>query len=284
MNKKIIIGIAAIVVIVAFLIFSFTNWEGETGEISSGEESEEVRKLLIVTEPFPPFAYEEDGVVKGIHVDIADLVMSRLDISYEIELMPWSRALKMIETGKAESLLIASYTDERNEFAYYTEDQRLAKNKVLPRAYLDKIDMVFFIRNVYEDVMVFESFDQIKESEYRVGLDAGYAYADDVLEAGWNTVYYYTMADNFEALAEGKIDMYLQDRVAGIEAIKELGLEDEITYIDKPVMFFIYQWPFSKNSDYPNLKEVWEKTIDELAKIPGSEEYNEIYMKYGVEP
>ncbi len=279
MNKKIIIGVVVLVLIVGGLIIVNLNKEPEiTGEVVEGNELE--RKLLIVGESWPPMTFEEDGVAKGAHVDIVDLVMKEIGILYEIQFVPWSRAVKMVEEGKADVLLTASYTEERDEWAYFSEDQKLAQNKVLPKAYLDAMDMVFFIPKMYEGMFKFDSFEQITADGYRIGLDANYAYVDAVLEADWDTTYRHTIPDNFQALYDGTIDMYLQDKINGLQMIKELGLEDEITYINKPVMTFIYYLPFSKNSDYPDIKRIWEQTLVELEEIQESGVVDEIYERY----
>ncbi len=281
MKKTIIISIITITII-GIGAFVFLNLKTEPTELIKSEISiqESKRKLLIVGEYWPPMEFEEDGVTKGAHVDIVDLVMKRIGVDYKIKFVPWSRALKMVEEGDADALLSAAYTEERDEWAYYTEDQKLAKNKLLPKAYLDAMDMVFFIRKVNEGTIVFESFKQIAEDGYRVGLDANYAYADDILQANWNTKYFHTIPDNIQALNEGKTDMYLQDKIAALQMVKELGLEDKITYIENPVMTFVYYLPFSENSDYPNLKSIWKQTLVELEEIQGSGVVDEIYFKY----
>jgi polar amino acid transport system substrate-binding protein len=281
MDKKITIGIV-ITVLVVVGVFAFLYSRSESEVITGGpvDEDEEVRKFLAVTEHFPPFAFEEDGVVKGIDIDIFDLAMERVGVPYEVEIMPWARALKMVEEGDAESILIASYTEERDDWAYFTENQKISKNEVIPDAYLGAHDMVFFIRKIHEDSIKFESFDQIREMDYRVGLDAGYAYGDAVAKAGWNTKDYNNVNENFLALAAGNVDMYLADKAVGLWVVEEMGLQDEITYIEKPVFTFVYHAPFSKNSDYPELEEIWNQTMSELKGIHESGEAEEIYDKY----
>lgn len=277
MNKN--TTIAALVLIVGGILF-FNLRNGGDKMTGGVIDTDTGRKFLIVGESWPPMEFEQDGIAKGAHVEVVDMVMERLDIPYEIKFVPWARALKMAESGEADALLSAAYSAERDEWAFYTEDQKLAENKVLPKAYLDAMSMVFFIKKRSEGILMYDSFKQIASDNYKVGLDAGYAYVDDVLEAGWDAEYYHTIPDNFQALNEGTTDMYLQDKIAGLQMIKELGLEDEITYIDKPVMTFIYYLPFSENSDYPNIEALWEQSLVELEKIQKSGIIDEIYERY----
>ncbi|MDA1197238.1 MAG: hypothetical protein O2779_04725 [Nanoarchaeota archaeon] len=44
--------------------------------------------LHIVAEEFVPFEYEEEGIPKGIDVDITQIVLDRLNVPYEIKIIP----------------------------------------------------------------------------------------------------------------------------------------------------------------------------------------------------
>jgi len=280
MNKKVIIGLVALAVIL-FIAAYFLIGSSPVVEVTLVDSKVTTeRKLLVVTDnSFPPFEFVEDGEVKGIDVEVFGLVMQRLGIPYEVQLLPWTRALKLVETGDADVLLTATYSKERGEFAYYTPDQIefLETNKI-PKAYISKSNWVFFIRNIHQDTFIFESLEQIRDDKYRIGFNANYAYGPKILGAGWDTRVYQTTEENFAALAEGKIDMYLSDDVVGLWVLEKMGLQDQVGYIEKPVITLVYNSPFS--TDYPNLKEIWEQTNQELEKIHQSGEYDEIYDSY----
>ena len=69
--------------------------------------------VRIVTERFPPFSYEEGGVVKGASTEVVRAVMDKAGLRYTIETLPWTRAF---DTAR----------HERNTFIYSvarTEDR-----------------------------------------------------------------------------------------------------------------------------------------------------------------
>jgi len=124
MNKNIIIGIVVVFIAVgAFVFLNFGTKPAElTGEVV--EETDEVRKLIIVTDPYEPFVYaDENGKAIGITVDVADRIFTKLNVPYQIRIIPWLRALKELKAGEADAVSPATYTAERAEFLYYTEEE-----------------------------------------------------------------------------------------------------------------------------------------------------------------
>ena len=108
MNKILtFIGVVVLVTIGAFLFFNLGQ-EGDeitgkvAGEISFTGDESEVRNLIVVTSPWPPYAYaDEDGVASGFLVEVLDSLFSRLDTSYEMRFVPWSRALEELKAGES---------------------------------------------------------------------------------------------------------------------------------------------------------------------------------------
>lgn len=53
--------------------------------------------VKIVTESFPPFNYLEDGEIRGVSTTIVRAAFERAEIPYEIILLPWKRAVRLME-------------------------------------------------------------------------------------------------------------------------------------------------------------------------------------------
>lgn len=282
------LGIGIIIIAISsgsFFFFEDTFVQQEESkdltDVSYAGVIDDNRKLLLVGESFPPFTFEENGIPTGIDVEILELALQRVDVPYEIKVIPWARAVKMIEYGSADVLIGAVYSDERNEFAYYTEDQAHAQKKSeVPKSYLTTHSQVFFIRQIYENSLFFESFDQVRDLSYRIGQDVGYSYPDSFSNVGLDITFYNSAEQSFSALINGEIDLYLVNKNVGLWVLKSMDLQNEVTYIDKPVFTSVFLAPFSKTSDYPNLKEIWEQTSGELEKIQESNEARYIYDGY----
>ena len=50
------------------------------------------QELLVMTEQFPPFNFQEGNTVKGLSTRIVRKLLERAHLSYKLELVPWKRA------------------------------------------------------------------------------------------------------------------------------------------------------------------------------------------------
>ncbi len=286
-----IIGIVvAVIAVVGIFVFLYS---GESVDVVSEEVvaedvvseevvAEDIRTFHVKTSPWDPYMYEEDGEYKGIAYDVLDLVMTRLDVDYDFELIPWSRAMKMSGAGEVDALLSGTYSKAREEFTTFTPEQLdYGYNGIAPTHYLHTVEGSFWVRNVFIDSFVFESIDQIKADGYRIGMNQGYSYGTEVNNADWNVVYHVTEEESMEALAKGDIDMFLTPEPVGFVTRRKLGLQDEISIAKGPVPYVAYQFLlFSKYSDYPDIGELQRLVDEEFLKIHESGEYDEIYARY----
>jgi len=75
------------------------------------------KPLRLVTLSFRPFIYSEGGKIKGIDAEILKELFRRSNIKYEIEILPWKRALFETKQGTADAVFPAFITAEREEYA-----------------------------------------------------------------------------------------------------------------------------------------------------------------------
>ena len=74
--------------------------------------------LVFVLPHFPPFAYLEDGIARGIAVDKVAPVLEALGLDYQLTLVPnYGRALKEVKQGRAVGFFLATENAERNKVA-----------------------------------------------------------------------------------------------------------------------------------------------------------------------
>ncbi len=278
MNKKIIIGIIALTLI--FMFSGCASIDEETPAQTEDIEAEEVRLLYVVDSSWEPYMWEdEDGEVVGFAAELLDRIMTELDIPYKFEILPWARALKLLETGEADAGLVVSHTAERESIFYYNEEQvKYTEGAEIPEFTLVKSEAVFFVRKLYADSIKFESFEQIARDGYRVGVVAGYNYEN--LGDDMNLVEVISEEQAILDLNEGLIDMYPRNKLVGFSLIKKLNLTEEITFLDKEVSNTPMYILFSRNSDYPNLEQINEEVHRITLELKESGEYDEIINKY----
>jgi len=287
-KKKIIIGIAVVITVAIVItlivgVFVFLNLRTEPTELTE-QETSEVRPFVISTLDWEPHVYlDEEGIVRGISVDVVDRIFSRLNVAYEIRVIPWPRVLKEVQTGEADASLATSYTDERTEFLYYVEEGLNYTSEPFPPYFVTVSDSVFFVRKQIKDAVIFDTPEEIVERGYRVGVISGFYSAEKIYETGIdpaNVVEYFDTESGFQGLDGGVIDIYLQEKAVGFTVLNRMGLGERITA--HPQSFFKNPQyvAFSKQSDYPDLLNFREQFLDELRKIHESGEYDEIYNSY----
>ena len=69
--------------------------------------------LTIVTEQYPPYNYEENGVVKGMSTEVVKAVLAELAIDAKIRVYPWARAYEMASSQKNVLIYSISRIPER---------------------------------------------------------------------------------------------------------------------------------------------------------------------------
>ena len=75
---------------------------------------------VVSDDNFPPFSYSENEKVTGIDIDIINEMGRRLNIKFNINLVPWKRLIMMTETGRCDASMSLFRTPERELFSLYT--------------------------------------------------------------------------------------------------------------------------------------------------------------------
>jgi polar amino acid transport system substrate-binding protein len=70
--------------------------------------------LKLVTEDYPPYAFRENGELKGTSVDQVNLMMKATDLEHSVEMMPWARALALAEKQPDYCVFTTAHTAERD--------------------------------------------------------------------------------------------------------------------------------------------------------------------------
>jgi len=71
--------------------------------------------LKLVTEDYPPYAFREDGVLKGTSVEQLELIMKATGQDHTMEIMPWARALTLAETQPMHCVFTTTHNAERDQ-------------------------------------------------------------------------------------------------------------------------------------------------------------------------
>lgn len=78
--------------------------------------------VLLGDDAYPPYSYLEDGVAKGVYVDVIRKVFDKID-GYEVkfDLKPWKRCIKYVKEGKNVGFFPPYFSEERNTWTEFSE-------------------------------------------------------------------------------------------------------------------------------------------------------------------
>lgn len=171
-------------------------------------------KLRIVTEPWAPYVFEENGVKAGLDYETTEIVFQRLGIEVQWQFLPWKRCLAMLDQGHADGALDIFHSDQRdNELLYPSEP-------------LSEVEFVLFYAN--KRPHPFKTLDDLRG--LTIGTSPGYLYSPEFRNS---TLFQRESAPSHEAnfgkLLRGRIDLLITDHRVGQHLLKTLGLKGKIT-------------------------------------------------------
>ena len=223
-------------------------------------------KLRIVTEPWAPYVYEENGKKLGLDYETTAIVFKRLGIEVEWQFLPWKRCLSMLETGQADGALDIFHSNERDATLLY------------PSEPLSDVEFVMFYAN--DRPHPFTRLDELKG--LTIGTSPGYLYSPDFSES---TLFTREPAPtheaNFGKLVRGRIDLLITDRRVGQHLLDELNIRELIsqnpTIISRQSQFLAVR----RNAGMDLLVQRFGAELKRFKREPA---YAELSARYGAAP
>lgn len=120
--------------------------------------------LKIATSEYPPFEYQENGIIKGRDADTVRRVVTAMGYQPEITLLPWIRAEARVSSGKADMIFSLTRSEARDRQYYFTDP-------------INTVQDVLYKRNNHD--LRWQHYDDL--SGLRVGVSASYSYEPDFM-------------------------------------------------------------------------------------------------------
>ncbi|WP_419737350.1 substrate-binding periplasmic protein [Pseudomonas sp. COR18] len=223
-------------------------------------------RLRIVTEPWAPYVYEENGQAKGLDYETTAIVFQRLGIEVEWQFLPWKRCLAMLEQGQADGALDIFHSSQRDDKLLYPDEA------------LSEVEFVLFYAKAHPHP--FSSLDDLRG--LTVGVSPGYQYSPQFNES---RLFRHEPApsheSNFGKLALGRIDLVITDRRVGQHVLDELNLQEQIAQ---------YPSVISRNRQYLALRRnagmdlLMQRFNAELKRFKREPAYAELNARYAGAP
>jgi len=174
--------------------------------VSISVRAQELQVVTILSDNgYPPYSYVENGIPKGIYVDLINEVAKEMASDYKIKIrpLPWKRALQEIKNGR-EFAVMPPYVHAQREYIW-PYSSPLAYERVVVFCH-DKINFKEHISRQR----------QVITSPLNVGMNAGYLILNEQLSRAkrdnkiriWEN---HSTVANIQKLLDKRIDCYLND-------------------------------------------------------------------------
>jgi polar amino acid transport system substrate-binding protein len=217
-----------------------------------------------LTEEYYPFNYKENGVMKGLAVDLLRMVWAELGTPEQpVESMPWARAYERVQHEPRTALFCMARTPEReNAFRWAGP--------------IASVRFVLIARR--ERHISLTSMDDLK------GLAVGTVREDisDTLLAGYRDVASIQpvarMRQNIDKLMTGRLDLVAYEEGSWRKITAREGLDPdsfETVYVlrETPVYFAFHP------DTPPELVDAFQAALDKVKERPGYRELLDAYLR-----
>lgn len=219
--------------------------------------------LTAVGDPWPVLLNPEIKQ-QGLLVQIVREALQTQGYELEMNFVPWSRAMVLIQKKRADLLIGAWYTEERNKYLLYSDvifssSIRLIKNS--------------------ESDFEFEGIPSLKGK--RVGTILSYQYGDEFLRhVGIERITSDNLLNNIHNLLAGRIDLTLDDHYV-VRYMLDKHIKDwknRISLVKKP--FSKKDLYLAANRSNPMFKTIIEAFNSGLEQLKEEGRYESIISSY----
>lgn len=236
--------------------------------------AEKPQVVVAYMEGAEPASWEENGVAKGLTVDIIDYCLNQLGIKAVHKFYPWTRAQKMVETGEAD-LMVTVANNARFEYAVFGKEITLVNkiNIFIKRGNLD----------LKEKVMKFKKIEDLKPYEIVDYIGNGWQLTYMKKEDGYKINLVARIQQIPQTIASDRYDLTLIASPFMNWMLDNLGLTEELEEIenDFPNTKVGTVFMVSRKSPWVN-KGLVRALDEELKKMKTNGKWNEILKKYNV--
>lgn len=193
----------------------------------------------------PPYEFVEDGIPKGVNIDLWRIIGDRLGRPVEIRLTDWARAQADMRDGKGDALTLMTPTPEREVYFRFSQP-------TFPFSFS------LFVRT--GDV---SAFNRLPLETRRIGVTDG-GFSKPYFEKNHPDVPLLPVADNIDGirrLLRGDIDAFAASTWSGNYLIRELGISG-VTPLSKP--FAEREAAIAVRRDNAALLAEIDRTLDQI--------------------
>jgi len=204
------------------------------------------RDITLTGDPWPPYVNGEVGAeaVDGIAVVLARRIFERIDgVTPHFPLIPWERALREVEAGTMDGIVLLARTPERERYLVYTDPLITARS------------LVWYDARRFPEGFEWRSVGDLYA--HVIGAVRGYDYGPEIARGTAAGMLKLVPVDSvgqlFAMLARGRVDLALASDSVGYALARTLEREASIRAAKTATATDVYYMGFSRRSDAATL-------------------------------
>lgn len=221
--------------------------------------------ITAAQDPWAPFV-QKDNVNPGVSVEIITEAFKTQGHTVDFKIMPWTRALNEVKSGKVDVLVATWFTSERTAFLKYSEP------------YLE--NSLKFIKRK-GDGFEYNGMDSL--SGKTVGIIRNYGYGDEFLNAtNFNKPEANDLVANAKKLMAKRIDLTLEDELVAKSTLSGAGM-NVADFEFTANALSVNPLHVTSGLANPNNGQYIEAFNKGLAEIKANGTFDKILAKYGIQ-
>jgi putative amino-acid transport system substrate-binding protein len=210
-----------------------------------------------------PFAYKEADKLQGFDVETVETIAGKLGYKVEWQLTEFSGLMAQLETGKLDTVSNqVAVTEERKQKFDFTTTYAYAGSQIVVKNDNNQINGIKDLKG--KTVAGVLGSNHIKNLEKQ----------DPNKEIKIKT--YETQEGTLNDVALGRVDAYVNSRTVLLAQIKKTGLPLKLA--GEPFTFEEVGFPFSKDEKHKQIREDFNKMIDQLRQDGTLKKLSEKYF------
>ncbi|WP_448565227.1 substrate-binding periplasmic protein [Thalassotalea ganghwensis] len=216
------------------------------------------KELAVGWELWYPYQYRnQNQELVGLDLDIFNAIVKHANLTVNYTELPWKRHLQYIKTGEMDVAMGASYTKEREEYAYFSLPYRV-----------ETVNL--FVRKGNSENIKLEKLSDLLATDYMIGVEGGYYYGkayQELIKRGAFRSHITEVLDleqNIDLLMRGHLDGILVDPFTMQAFVKKYKMFDEFEKHSLEIYADDIQIMISKKSKFENLLPKINQAITEL--------------------
>lgn len=210
-------------------------------------------KLTFVSDQFPPYYYEANSETKGLQYELATHVFKKMRKPFEIQFMPWKRALMVAESFKADGIFGLRKTDQRKRWLIYPDEPLMV------------VKTVIFSRK--DDNFEYTGINSLAGK--KVGIIKGYTYGKSFDKSNlFKKEEVSSLNLNFLKLVAGRIDFVAAYKAVGVHTMGQMNLTDKISFSSESVNIVPIFIGFTKKPGNVKIAREFSRHLKEFKHSP----------------